>query len=361
MADQQDSEYGSSKAAGAILSRRGFLAGSAATLAASSLPGVAFAEASGDDFNRPRGYPDPAWRIDDPDFEKLFIGNTPLQRHYASGLWLEGPAWNAIGRYAVFSDIPRQRQMRWDEVTGEVSVLREQVGYSNGNNFDDHGRQVSCEHYPPKVVRYEWDGSVTTLVSQVDGKPLNAPNDLVTLPGGGIIFTDPGYGARVDYEGRERELTLPTRIYYIDDSLEAPIVLDETLGRPNGVALTADRRRLYASDTAGTNDYKSRIQSWEVVDNGKRLTNRSTFVSAKSIVHDGLACDVHGNLWASAAGSGKTDSGVVVFNPEGRQLGAIVLPEHCANVCFVGEHRNRLLMAASRSIYTIYTATRGTV
>ncbi|QEL12904.1 SMP-30/gluconolactonase/LRE family protein [Kushneria phosphatilytica] len=322
---------------------------------------MALADTSKDAFNRPRGYPDPAWRIDDPAFKQLFIGNTPLQRHYTGGLWLEGPAWNAVGRYAVFSDIPRQRQMRWDEVTGDVSLLREQVGYSNGNEFDDHGRQVSCEHYPPQVVRYEWDGSVTTLVSHVDGKPLNAPNDLVTLPGGGIIFTDPGYGARVDYEGLERELSLPTRIYYIDDSLQAPIVLDETLERPNGVALTADHQRLYACDTQSTDSYTSRIYCWDVADGGKRLQNRRTFVTAKSVTHDGIACDIHGNLWASAAGSGEDDSGVVVFNTDGKRLGAIVLPEHCANLCFVGEHRNRLLMLASRSVYTIYTATRGTL
>lgn len=341
------------------LSRRRLLGVGTAALALAALPGAARAER--DSFNMPRRYPDPAWQVDEAAFEELMIGNTPLQRHYTDGLWLEGPAWNAVGRYVVFSDIPRQRQMRWDEVSGRVSVLREKIGYSNGNTFDDRGRQVSCEHYPPRVVRYEWDGSVTTLVSHVDGKPLNAPNDLVALPGGGIIFTDPGYGARVDYEGRRRELELPTRIYYIDDTLEAPIVLDESLARPNGVALTADRKRLFACDTESTDSYASQIHVWDVADDGKRLSNKQTFHTNQDATHDGIACDEHGNLWASSAGKEDEFNGVVVYDPQGKRLGSILLPEQCSNVCFVGEQRNRLLMTASRSIYTIYTATRGTV
>ncbi|WP_106479062.1 SMP-30/gluconolactonase/LRE family protein [Phytohalomonas tamaricis] len=343
------------------LSRRRFLIAGTAALGAVALPGVGQAEPRYDDFNAPRGYPDPAWQIDQSGFEELMIGNTPLERHYTEGLWLEGPAWNAVGRYAVFSDIPRQRQMRWDEVSGQVSVLREKVGYSNGNTFDDHGRQVSCEHFPSRVVRYEWDGSITTLASHVDGKPLNAPNDLVALPGGGIIFTDPGYGARVDYEGRARTMELPTRIYYIDDSLQAPIVLDESLARPNGVALSADHKRLFACDTESTDDYTSQIHVWDVADNGKQLSNKQIFYTNKDATHDGIVCDMHGNLWASSAGKSKGANGVVVFDPNGQRLGSIVLPEQCSNVCFVGENRHRLLMTASRSIYTLYTATRGTV
>ena len=341
------------------LGRRQFLSASAALAAAGTAPAL-FAHTTMS-ASPPDRYPADAWKIVDDRFRDYFLFNTPLQRQWTGGLWLEGPAWNAVGRYVVFSDIPRARQMRWDEATGQVSVLRHKVGHSNGNTFDDHGRLVSCEHYPARVIRYEWDGTTTVLASQYQGMPLNAPNDLVALPSGGIIFTDPGYGAHVEYEGHKRELQLKPAIYYIDDTLDEPILLTDEIHKPNGIALTPDGKAFYASDTAPSHfpDQPAAIIKWSLADDGKSVSNRQELVTSTSVTYDGLTCDVDGNIWSSASGGEGVD-GVAVFSPDGALLGRVLLPEICSNVCFVGEDRNQLLMTASQSIYTIYTNTQGT-
>ena len=311
----------------------------------------------------PARYPDAAWQVLDDRFKPYYLFNSPLERHWSDGLWLEGPAWNAVGRYAVFSDIPRARQMRWDEVTGQVSVLREGVGHSNGNAFDHQGRLVACEHSPARVVRYEWDGTTTVLASRFQGKPLNAPNDLVILDNDGVIFTDPGYGAHVDYEGEKRPLALKPAVYYIDDTMDTPRLLTDELGKPNGIALSGDKRRLYISDTAPSHfpDRPATVSRWTLSQDGQSLSGRETVVSSQDTeTYDGITLDQDDNLWASVSG-GEGHDGVSIFAPNGDRIGRILLPEVCANLCFVGEHRNRLLMTASRSIYTLYTGTRGLV
>ncbi|WP_110648225.1 SMP-30/gluconolactonase/LRE family protein [Salinicola peritrichatus] len=340
------------------LDRRQFLSATAAMGAAAAVSPSLMAATTGEP---PTRYPDPAWQVLDDRFKAYFIGNTPLQRHWSGGLWLEGPAWNAVGRYAVFSDIPRARQMRWDEVTEKVSVLREGVGHSNGNAFDNHGRLIACEHSPARVVRYEWDGTLTELTSHYQGKRLNAPNDLVVLANDAIIFTDPGYGAHVDYEGEKRPLELKPAIYYVDDGMDEPLLLSDELSKPNGVALSADGRQLYASDTAPSHfpDEPATISRWELAEDGKSLSNREVVVSSQNAeTYDGIALDRDGNLWAGTAG-GEGHDGISIFAPNNDRIGRILLPERCANLCFIGEHRDRLLMTASRSIYTLYTGTRG--
>lgn len=309
----------------------------------------------------PARYPDKAWQVLDDRFKPYYVSNTPLQRHWSGGLWLEGPAWNAVGRYAIFSDIPRARQMRWDEMTEQVSVLREGIGHSNGNAFDHHGRIVACEHSPARVVRYEWDGSTTILADRYQDKRLNAPNDLVILPNDGVIFTDPGYGAHVDYEGEKRPLEIKPAIYYVDDTMGAPKLLSDELGKPNGMALSGDGRKLYASDTAPSHfpDRPATVSRWTLAQDGQSLSERETMVSSQDTeTYDGIALDQDDNLWAATSG-GEGHDGVSIFAPNGDRIGRILLPEICANLCFVGEHRNRLLMTASRSIYSLYTNTRG--
>ena len=197
------------------LPRRHFLTASAALAAAAAVPSAWAATSE----PQPSRYPDKAWKVIDKRFEAYYLFNAPLERQWSGGLWLEGPAWNAVGRYAVFSDIPRARQMRWDEVTGQVSVLREGVGHSNGNTFDHQGRLVACEHSPPRVVRYEWDGSVSVLASTYNGKPLNAPNDLVALPEGGVIFTDPAPCSRAI-----ASFSFPTRVSRVASSIRCVMV-----------------------------------------------------------------------------------------------------------------------------------------
>lgn len=216
--------------------------------------------------------------------------------------------------------------MRWDEATDQVSVLRHNVGYSNGNTFDHQGRLISCEHYPSRVLRYEWDGSTTVLAERYQGKPLNAPNDLVALPSGGVIFTDPGYGAHFDYEGKKRALELETAIYYVDDSLDEPIKLTEDIHKPNGIVLTPDGRSFYASDSAPTHfEEPARIIRWALSEDGRSVSDRQVVVTSEDTIFDGMACDIDGNIWSSANG-GEGIDGVVVFSPTGELLGRVLLP-----------------------------------
>lgn len=341
------------------MDRRAFLGGLAATAtAAAAAPAVAQIGLP----PQPERYPSDVWRVLDERFNQYMIGNTPLQRQWTGALWAEGPAWNAPGRYVVFSDIPNNRQLRWDEVTGEVSLLRTPSNYSNGNSFDYEGRQLTCEHAPGRLVRYGWEGgNPTVLVDSYDGKPLNAPNDVIAHPDGGILFTDPGYGSHWFYEGTVRELELPTSVYHLDPDSGALTRLTDEVFKPNGLCFSPDYRTLYVADTAPTHHpgEKARIIAWDVEQEGRRLENRRVFTELDAGFHDGIRPDVDGNIWAATAFGGEGVDGVHVYAPDGTKIGQIVMPEGCANLCFCGEHRNRLFICGSQSIYTLYTAAQG--
>jgi len=340
--------------------RRTFLLGTAAAAATAAVAGKP-APTDARDFSEPLRYPDPVWKVLDDRFKKYMIGNTPLRREWIGSLWAEGSAWNGVGRYVVFSDIPNNRQMRWDEVTGTVSLLRKPSNFSNGNTFDYQGRQISCEHSTARVVRYEWSGAPAILAETFDGKPLNAPNDAVVHPkDGGIIFTDPGYGSHWWYEGNVRELELPTSVYHIDAGTGTLTRLTDEIFKPNGLCFSADYQTLYVADTAATHHPEpARIIAWDVQDNGRRLTNRREFVTLDKGFHDGVRADVDGNVWAATAFGGEGVDGIHVYTPDGTRIGQILMPESCANLCFVGTRRNRLFICGSQSVYTIYTAAEG--
>ncbi len=274
----------------------------------------------------------------------------------------EGPAWNGVGRYVVFSDIPNNVQMRWDEATGKVTPLRTPANFSNGNTFDYQGRQISCEHQTARVVRYEYQGEPTVLASTYDGKRLNAPNDVIVNPnGGGILFTDPGYGSHFYYEGTVRELELPTSVYHIDPQTARLTKLTDEIKKPNGLCFSPDYRYLYVADTAPTHfpKEKAKIIRWEVQDNGRRLTGRHEFAVLDAGFHDGIRADVDGNIWCGTGFGGEGIDGVHVYAPDGKKIGQILMPEGTANLCFVGRNRNRLFMTSSQSVYTLYTAAQG--
>ena len=310
----------------------------------------------------PIRYPSAVWKVHDDRFKKYMIGNTPLVREWTGALWAEGPAWNGVGRYVVFSDIPNNRQMRWDEVTGTVTPLRTPSNFANGNTFDWQGRQVTCEHQTARVVRYEFQGDPTTLAESFDGKPLNAPNDIVVHPDGGIFFTDPGYGSFWYYEGNVRELELPTSVYRIDAQSGQLARLTDEILMPNGICYSPDYRILYVVDTAPTHfsGEKAKIIAWDLRDDGRRLGNRREFVVFElGGFHDGIRADIDGNIWCGTGFGGEGVDGVHVYAPDGARIGQIVLPEATANLCFVGKHRNRLFMASSQSVYTLHTAAQG--
>lgn len=301
--------------------------------------------------NSPQRYPDPDILSLDPRFRRYVVFNTPLQRLHTGTFWAEGPAWNGVGRYLVWSDIPNNTQLRYIDDDARVTSFRSPSGYSNGNTFDYSGRQISCEHGGRRVVRYEPDGTLTVLASSYNGNRLNSPNDAVVHPDGSIWFTDPIYGIGGNYEGFAAESETATAVYRIDgDSGELALVTDEVV-QPNGLCFSPDYSLLYVADTGA-----GETKVWDIA--GTRLRNGRQFVRLEApgggrSAADGIRCDADGNIWAGAS------PGVMVVAPDGTAIGAIRLPETCANVAFGGARRNRLFMTASQSLYAVYVGVAG--
>jgi gluconolactonase len=301
----------------------------------------------------PLQYPDPDIVALDDRFRRYIVGNTVIRRHYFGTLWAEGPAWNGIGRYLVWSDIPNNVQLRWIEEDGRVTTFRNPSGYSNGNTFDYEGRQLSCEHGGRRVVRYEPSGAVTVVAERFQGKRLNSPNDVVVHPDGGIWFTDPMYGIRGNYEGFKADQELPMAVYRADSKTgQLDKVTDES-GAPNGICFSPDYKKLYVADTGMPREIRVFDVDGKAIRNGRRFMQLDVPGTATPSAADGLRCDVDGNIWAGAR------PGVQVIAPNGDRIGMIRLPETCANVCFGGARRNRLFMTASQSLYSVYVETTG--
>ena len=355
--------------------RRGFLAATAAATVATVAHGRDYGPNA-----EPARYPDPDIISLDKRFDKYKIGNTPIQRLFKGCLWAEGPAWNAQGQYLVWSDIPNDRQLRWLNDDGHVSVFRKPAGYSNGNTFDFQNRQISFEHGNRRVVRYEHNGKVTILANRWQGKRLNAPNDGAVHADGGIWFTDPGYGILLNYEGHKAELEIKEAVYRIDPPTGKMEKMTDEMFKPNGLCFSPDYKKVYIAETGASHYEKAprNIMVYDVINDGRKVGKGREFASMqfeglqpaepKGIGHmrgkgagfaDGIRCDTDGNLWVGAGWVGDGYDGVHVFAPDGTRIGLILLPEICANICFGGRKRNRLFMAASQSLYAVYVEAIG--
>ncbi len=299
-------------------------------------------------------YPDPAVQALDPSFAKYRLLLAGVERLAVGMRWSEGPVWFGDGRYLLWSDIPNNRIMKWEEETGAVSVFRKPSNHANGNTRDRQGRLVTCEHLTRRITRTEYDGTVTVLMDKFDGKPLNSPNDIVVKSDDTIWFTDPPFGILGNYEGQVSPPELPTNVYRLDPKTGRATVASGDINRPNGLAFSPDESKLYVVES----NLPRKIHVFDVTDNGTKLANKRLFIDPDQGTPDGFRVDVDGNLWCGW-GMGEGMDGVMVFSPEGKPIGKISLPERAANLCFGGVRRNRLFMAASHSVYALYVNTQG--
>jgi gluconolactonase len=267
-----------------------------------------------------------------------------VERLYDGCRWAEGPAWVPAGRYLLWSDIPNDRMLRWDEISGGVDVYRAPSNYSNGNTVDRQGRLVTCEHGRRRVTRTEHDGSITVLADRYDGRRLNSPNDVVVARDGAVWFSDPSYGIDSDYEGYRAESEIgSSNVYRVSADGGSPRIVGDDFEQPNGLAFAPDESRLFVSDTGVSPGH---IRVFAVRADGA-LSGGAVFATCTAGGFDGFRFDADGRLWTSAA------DGVHCYDPDGTLLGKIRIPETVANVVFGGSRRNRLFICATSSLYAV--------
>jgi gluconolactonase len=291
----------------------------------------------------------------DPRFNSLIIGHARLETLWTGSRWAEGPAYFPAGRYLVWSDIPNDRLMRFDETDGSVSVFRQPSGNANGNTTDRQGRLVTCEHLHRRVTRTEHDGSISMLADQFEGKRLNSPNDVVVKSDGSIWFTDPTYGIDSDYEGDAARSEIGASfLYRLSPDGDLSVVARDRV-QPNGLAFSPDETTLYVVDTGASHrpGLPVTIHSYPVIDDGAALGRPRLLATCPKGYFDGMRCDVHGNIWTSAG------QAVFCYAADGVHLGTIEIGEIVANLCFGGIKRNRLYVCAQTSLYGLFLNTRG--
>jgi gluconolactonase len=301
-------------------------------------------------------YPDPYVISLDKRFDKYRLPLASVERLHTGTRWSEGPVWFGDARCVIWSDVPGDCMYKWDEETGQVAPFRKPSNNSNGNTRDRQGRLVTCEHLTRRVTRTEYNGTITVICDNYEGKRLNSPNDVVVKSDGSIWFTDPRFGIIGNYEGSVAEPELPMNVYRVDGASAAVTIVAEGINAPNGLAFSPDESKIYIVESRSE---PRRILVFDLTEDGLVIGNGKVLIdSGPQGTPDGFRVDVDGNLWCGWGMSPELD-GVRVFTPQGEPIGHISLPERCANVCFGGKKRNRLFMAAAHSLYSLYVNTQG--
>jgi gluconolactonase len=302
-------------------------------------------------------YPDPNVQVLDASFNALRLPLASVEQLATGCRWSEGPVYFGDGRYVLWSDIPNDRILKWEEETGAVSVFRKTSWNANGNTRDRQGRLVTCEHRGRRVTRTEYDGSITILMDSYEGKRLNSPNDVVVKSDGSIWFTDPVFGISGWYEGEKAASEIKAAVWRIDGQTGTPTMMADDIEGPNGLAFSPDESILYV--VASRAEPNRLIRAFDVLDGGKKLAKNRVFIDAEAGTPDGFRVDIHGNLWCGWGMGDPELDGVRIFDKAGMPIGHIALPERAANLCFGGRFRNRLFMAASHGLYALYVNTQG--
>lgn len=346
-----------------INSRRGFLKAAAGTGLA-ALSGTAAAQSF--DFKPNQRYPDASVQILDPSFGKYRIYSSTVEQVGTGMRWAEGPVYFPAGRYLLVSDIPNNRIMKYDETNGAFSVFRDNANYANGNARDRQGRLITCEHsVTRRITRTEYNGKITVLADNYEGKRLNAPNDIVVKSDDSIWFTDPLFGINGEWEGsRAKPEQATTNVFRISTDGKLKAVITDIFN-PNGLAFSPDEKKLYVVEWKGTPNRS--IWSYDIAADGS-ASNKTKLIDANGPGSlDGFRVDTDGNLWCGWGSNGSPSAkaeeldGVMVFNPQGKAIGFIKLPERCANLTFGGPKNNRLYMASCHSLYALYVEAHGAV
>ena len=305
-------------------------------------------------------YPDPAVEVLDDAFRDLRLYSASVEQLFTGCRWAEGPVWFGDGRYLLFSDIPNNRILRWDETSGATSVFRAPANNANGHTRDRQGRLVSCEHLTRRITRTEYDGRISVLADRFDGKRLNSPNDIACASDGAIWFTDPSFGIDSDWEGDRATAELPHAVYRLPPDGPLQQVLADLKG-PNGLAFSPDESELYVVESRA--EPHRRLWAWRAGANGALTNKRLVIDAADGGALDGIAVDAQGHIWCGWGSNGRVPSagldGVRVFEASGRAIAHVHLPERCANLCFGGAKGNRLFMASSHSLYALYVNVQG--
>jgi gluconolactonase len=289
------------------------------------------------------------------------VGTGAVERIATGFRWAEGPAYNAAGRYLVFSDIPNNRMMRVLEDDNHLSVFRTPSYNSNGNTFDTEGRLVSCEHAGRRIVRTEHDGTITVIADRYNGKRINSPNDVVVASNGSIWFSDPTYGVDGNYEGFKAEKEQEKHnVFRVDPQSGAVTVVVDDFVQPNGLCFSPDEKKLYIVDSGISHGGPAHIRSFDVDIATGKVSNGKIFAEGFAPgLSDGIKCDVEGNIWCSMGWADSKEDGVRCHHSGGDLIGKIHLPETCANMAFGGMLRNRLYICGTTSIYACYVGVQG--